>query len=116
MAKVLTISTSGNIEEVDITTGGGGGLTLVSSNAVIDFGNENNSAFITVNSAVLTNTNILGCTFIPQETSETSLDDFSLNGVTFSIQNIIDNISFDIVGSSVNDASGNYTVKYLINY
>jgi hypothetical protein len=116
MAKVLTISTSGKIEEVDIATGGGGGLNLVSSNAVIDFGNENNSAFITVNSAVLTNANILGCTFIPQDTAETSLEDFSLNGVSFSIQNIVNNVSFDVVGTATNEASGNYTVKYLITY
>jgi hypothetical protein len=96
------------------TTPSGGGVTLISSTAVINFGNENNSAFLTISNAVLTNANILGYSFIPQDTTETSLEDFSLNGVSFSIQNIIDNVSFDIVATAVNSASGNYTVKYLI--
>jgi hypothetical protein len=96
------------------TTPSGGGVSIISANAIIDFGNENNSAFITISNAVLTNSNILGYSFIPKDTAETSLEDFSLNGVSFSIQNIIDNVSFDIVGTALNEASGNYTVKYLI--
>jgi hypothetical protein len=115
MAKVLSLANDGRIVEVDIATGGGGG-NLISSNAVVNFGNENNNAFLTIANASLTNANISGFSFIPQETAETSLDDFSLNGVSFSVQNIIDNVSFDIVGMALNEASGNYTVKYLITY
>ena len=94
----------------------GGGVTCITANAVINFEYENESAVLTVSNAVLTNANILGFSFIPQETAETSLDDFSLNSVTFIIENIIDNVSFDIRGTAVNSASGNYTVKYLITY
>ncbi len=34
----------------------------------------------------------------------------------FNIENIVDNVSFDITGSSGNNATGNYTIKYLITY
>lgn len=109
MATVLTLSASGRIEEQQVSVG-----SSIVGTAIINFGNENDSAITTVLSAILTNSNIKGISFIPQETSETSLDDFSLNGVTFSIENIIDNVSFDIRGTAVNSASGNFTVKYLI--
>lgn len=115
MAKVLTLNASGGIEEVEISTGGGGGNSIF-GNAVLDFGNENDIAFLTVANASLTNTNIKSISFLPQETTETSLDDFSLNGVSFSIENIVNNVSFDIRGTSTKGASGNYAVKYLIQF
>jgi hypothetical protein len=96
------------------TAPAGGGATLLSGTSVLNFGNENDSATLTVSNGTITNSNIKSFSTIPQETSETSLDDFSINGVTFSITNIINNTSFDIVATAVNSASGNYTVKYLI--
>ena len=94
--------------------GGGGSVTLISGTALLNFGNENNSALLTIANGSLTNASIKSFSAMPQETNETSIDDFSLNGVTFSITNIINNTSFDIVGTAVNSASGNYTIKYLI--
>jgi hypothetical protein len=111
MTTVLTLSASGKIEEQNVSLG-----SSITGTAIVDFGNENNSATITVMNAILTNIDIKSISFLPQDTSETSLEDFSLNGVTFSVQNIIDNVSFDIVGTATNEASGNYTVKYLITY
>lgn len=111
MATVLTLSSSGKIEEQNVSLG-----ASISGTAIVDFENENNNATITIMNALLTNSSIKGISFLPQNTSETSLEDFSLNGVTFTIQNIIDNVSFDIVGTATNEASGNYTVKYLITY
>jgi hypothetical protein len=111
MATVLTLSASGKIEEQNVSLG-----ASVSGTAIVDFGNENDSAVLTVSSALITNSNIKGYSFIPQETTETSLDDFSLNGANFVVENIIDNVSFDIRGTATNEASGNYTVKYLISY
>jgi hypothetical protein len=111
MATVLTLSASGKIEEQNVSLG-----ASISGTVIVDFGNENNSATITVVNALLTNSSVKGVSFLPQETSETSLDDFSLNGVTFSLQKIVDNVSFDVVGIATNEASGNYTVKYLISY
>ena len=111
MAKVLTLSSTGKIEEQDVSLG----LSLTGT-AIINFGSENDSAVLTISNALITNSNIKSYSFIPQDTTATSLDDFSLNAVTFSIENIIDNTSFDIRGTAINSASGNYTVKYLITY
>lgn len=96
------------------TAPAGGGVTLLSGTSVLDFGNESSSKTLTVANTIITNSNIKSFSTLPQETSETSLEDFSLNGVTFLITNIIDNTSFDVIGTAVNQASGNYTIKYLI--
>jgi hypothetical protein len=61
-------------------------------------------------------TNIKNFTIIPKETIETSLDDFNLNGLKFNIENIINNTSFDIRATAENNASGNYTINYIITY
>lgn len=113
MAKVLTLNANGNIEEVDISTGGG---NSISGTAVLNFAIENDIAILTVANTSLTNANIKSVSFLPQETTETSLDDFSLNGVSFSVENIVNNVSFDIRGTATSSASGNYTVKYLIQF
>ncbi len=90
------------------------GSTVISGTAVLNFGNEGDSVVLTVLNGTILNSSITSVSFIPIETTETSLDDFNLNGVTFSIENIIDGVSFDIRGTAQNNATGNYTVKYLI--
>jgi hypothetical protein len=96
------------------------GATSVNGTVVLDFGSEQDRATSTITvginplAASVTNANIKNISIINTETIETSLDDFGLNGVTVGVQNIIDNTSFDIVGSALNNASGNYTVNYLI--
>lgn len=93
---------------------GSGGSTLISGTLVFDFGVETDYSVQTVLSTVITDLNIKSISFINIETSETTLDDFSLNGVSFNIENIVNNVSFDIKGNATNNASGNYTIKYLI--
>jgi len=88
--------------------------SYISGTAVLNFSSETDYVVMTVLNTLITNTGIKNVTFIPQETLVTSLDDFSLNGVSFSIENIVDNVSFDIRGTSINNASNNYTIKYLI--
>jgi len=88
--------------------------TVLTATQVFDFLNEEDKITNTILNASITNANIKSFSFIPIETYETSLDDFSLNGLSFSIANIIDNVSFDIIGTALNNASGNYTIKYLI--
>ena len=82
--------------------------------AILNFGNEEDAAVVTVANVDITPSNFRLITFVPQETTETSLDDFKLNGVDFNIENIISNTSFNIRGTAVNNASGNYTVNYYI--
>lgn len=91
-------------------------LSVLKGVTILNFGDEDNYAITTINSGLITNTNINSITFIPSGTTETSLDDFTLNGISFNIENIIDNTSFDIRGNAINNASGNYTINYNIIY
>jgi hypothetical protein len=97
----------------NLTISGGGG-SLISGNSIFNFGNEDDRITNTISNVDITNANVKSFSFIPTETAETSLDDFGLNGLNFSISNIIDNVSFDLIGNATNNASGNYTMKYLI--
>lgn len=98
------------------TGGGGGGVSSISGTSVFAFDSESNVVINTISTALITSSNAKGLLIKPTETTETSLDDFTLNGVTFSVENIIDNTSFDIRASAVNNASGNYTVTYKLIY
>jgi hypothetical protein len=91
-----------------------GDISFLNGVVAIDFGAGSTSSTLTIPNITVTNSNIVGYSFIPQETVETDLNDFSLNKVTFNIENIIDNTSFTIRGTSINTISGNYTIKYLI--
>lgn len=99
---------------VDVT--GGGGVSVITATTTWNFGDEQDEAIVTVASALLTNANLKGFTVIPSGTTATSLDDFKLNGVTFNIENIVDNTSFDIRASAINSASGAYTATYQAVY
>ena len=92
------------------------GISYITGTIILNFDTETDSVINTVLSTLITDSNIKTIMFIPKETLETSLDDFMLNGVKFNIENIIDGVSFDIRGSAINNASGNYTVKYSIGY
>jgi hypothetical protein len=96
------------------TVSGGGSAVLINGTATIDFGTENDHAQITVLEPLISTSLSLIFTYVPQETTATSLDDFSLNGVSFSIENIINATSFVIRGTALNSASGIYTIKYFI--
>ena len=117
MAKLVTLENDGSKSTLDSNTlGGTGGLSTISGTLNSNFSFENDSVITTVLSAVITNANLKTFFYLPQETSETSLDDFKLNGVVANIENIVDNVSFDIRFSATNNASGIYTIKYIINY
>jgi hypothetical protein len=94
----------------------GGGVSEITATIAITFLSEEDAAVVTISSALLTSANFKGATFIPKETTATSLDDFKLNGVSFNIENIIDNTSFDIRATALNNATGNYTITYKIIY
>lgn len=89
-------------------------LNFINGIGVIDFGVSNYTSTLTISNMLITNSNIVECSFIPIQTIEKSLSDFALNRVTFNIENIIDNTSFTIRGTAINNISGSYTIKYLI--
>lgn len=113
MAKVLCLTADGRLFEQELAAGS---LNSINANAIFNFGNEADFVTVNISNTQLTNSNIKGVSFIPIETPETSLDDFKLNDVKFCIENIVDNVSFDLTAIAGGNASGNFTVKYLITY
>lgn len=114
MAKVLTLSEEGYVVEQNIALGG---FTAISGTLNFDFGTkESDTVVMTVSDLNLTIANFKGFNFIPQNTSSTFVDDFFLNGLGFNIENIIDNVSFDIRATARNNASGIYQINYKITY
>lgn len=98
--------------------GGGGGSTVyeITATTTFTFTSESSTVVNTVLNGSLTSTNFKSATFIPQETTATSLDDFEINGLTFTIENIINNTSFDLRATAANNATGVYLVTYKITY
>jgi len=98
--------------------GGGGGTTIYTITASLTFTFVNEELYVvnTVLNGSLTNSNFLSFSIINTETSSMTLDDYTLNGVVFNIENIIDNTSFDIRASSSNGSTGTYTITYKVLY
>jgi len=70
----------------------------------------------TILNASLTNANLKSFSYVPLDTTATSLDDFKLNGVIFNIENIVNSTSFDIRATAMNNATGVYTINYKLTY
>ena len=103
-----------NADKLSLSTLVQNSQVFISDIITVDFGNELNISKVTINNEYLKNSLFKSISIVNIETQETSIDDFYINGVSFSISNIIDNTSFDIVGTALNDASGLYTIKYII--
>jgi len=88
----------------------------ISGTSVFDFGNEGDEASNIIANVNLTNANFKSFTWIPIETTATSIDDFKLNAVSFVVESITDSTNFTIRGVSDNNATGNYTISYIITY
>lgn len=113
--QVLSKVSSTDYDVTWTTPSGAGGLTVITGTINADFGIETDRVITTVANASITNALLKTVSFLPIETSATSLDDFMLNGVQMNIENIIDNTSFDIRATASNNASGIYQFKYIIN-
>ena len=92
------------------------GWTYITGTASFNFGKEMDIVINTITNTSLTNLLFRGFTYIPYDNGYNSLDDFSLNGLDFNIENIIDNTSFDVRGVASNNASGTYSITYMIIY
>jgi hypothetical protein len=93
-----------------------GSISVISAVLDVDFTNEQDEVITVVPNANLTNTNFKGFSYFPIETTATSLDDFKLNGVIFTLESIINNTSFTIRATALNNASGVYRIDYTILY
>jgi hypothetical protein len=112
--KVYALNSAGI--ETELTNAGAGGLSQISGTETFDFGNEGDFVLKIISNSFLANSNFKSFNFIPVETAQTSLDDFSLNGVGVNLEDIVNNTSFTLRAFALNNASGIYQINYVINY
>lgn len=77
---------------------------------------ESDTVLATVSNANLTNANFKSFNYIPKKYLNTFLEDFFLNGLSFNIENIIDNTSFDLRATALKNAVGIYQIDYNIQH
>lgn len=92
---------------------------LITDDIELDFGfqssDEGDIAKVNIPNLLVTNANIKSFSFISKANSEHDLDDFTAENVNFKIENIQDNVSFDIVGTAQpNNTWGKYLIKYMV--
>jgi hypothetical protein len=92
------------------------GVSNTNGDVELDFGNtvEDGNAIITVASLLVTNANFKSFSYVAKENTDHDLIDFVAEGIVFSIQNIQDNVSFDIVASVPRSTWGKYKITYKI--
>lgn len=92
------------------------GVSNTNGDVELDFGNavEDGNAIITVASLLVTNANFKSFSYVPKSNTDHDLIDFVAEGIVFSIQNIQDNVSFDIVASAIRGTWGKYKITYQI--
>lgn len=90
---------------------------IITGDVELDFGNipgGDGNATLTIANLLITNANLKSFSYIEKSNINHDLDDFVAEGVSFSIQNIQDNVSFDIVASVKNNTWGKYKITYKI--
>lgn len=88
---------------------------VISGDAELNFGAEGDgNARVTIANSFVTNANFKTFSFIEKASSDHDLDDFLAENITFAIQNIQDNTSFDIVARVPSETWGIYTITYKI--
>jgi hypothetical protein len=83
----------------------------------LDFGpatTESGNAKVSVANLLVTNANFKSFSFLRQENADHRFDDFTIEDISFAIQNIQDNVSFEIAGTAPQNAWGKYQIKYSI--
>jgi hypothetical protein len=83
----------------------------------LDFGpatTESGNAKVTIANLLITNANFRSFSFLPLENADHRFDDFTVEDISFAIQNIQDNVSFDIAASAPKNTWGKYQIKYSI--
>ena len=98
---------------VSATSSGGG----ISGQATVDFGpitTEDSIATVTVSTASVTTTSIIQVSPAGVATADHDPDDYQWDNISAYVSNIINGISFDIIGVAPNGSWGDYKFNYLI--
>jgi hypothetical protein len=90
----------------------------IAGQATVDFGastGENSIARITVSTASATTTSIIVVSPSGAITADHDTDDYQWDNISGYASNIVDGVSFDIVGVAPNGSWGEYIFNYIIN-
>ena len=110
---------NGVTTDLDTTGVGGGVVNVLTNNITFSFPTliEDESVLLTVLSPLITNLNFKSFSFLPLiSVDHENLDDFQWDNLQFNIENIIDNVSFDLRATAAKESWGNYNIKYIITY
>lgn len=95
-----------------------GGGSSVSGQATVDFGavtTENSIGRVTVATASALTASIISVTPSGAATADHDTDDYQWDNISGYVSNIINGISFDIIGVAPNGTWGDYKFNYVIN-
>jgi len=95
------------------TKGGSSGSTTTTGQVTMDFGaTEDFNTTVTVTTALVTSASIIRVSPTAIATADHDPDDYAAEGITAYATNIVNGVSFDIMGSAPNSTWG----KYLVNW
>lgn len=119
---LLNLAAGANITLTDNGTGTvtidapGGGATA--GQATVDFGavtQEDSIARVTVANAAALSSSIINVSPAGIATADHDPDDYQWDNISGYVTNIVDGVSFDIIGVAPNGAFGDYAFNYAIN-
>jgi hypothetical protein len=100
------------------TPSGGGGGSTVSGQATVNFGavtQEDSYAVVTVANTSALTASIISVTPSGVATTDHDPDDYQWDNISGYVSNIINGVSFDIIGVAPNGSWGQYKFNYTIN-
>lgn len=112
----VTASGAGATTTINIPGGGAG--STVSGQATVDFGaitQEDSYAAVTVGTASVLTSSIISVTPSGVATADHDTDDYQWDNISGYVTNIINGVSFDIIGVAPNGTWGQYKFNYTIN-
>jgi hypothetical protein len=81
-----------------------------------NFGVQNSTVVVTIANPDITTDNFKSISFLPLASADHDLDDFDLDQLKFNIENIVNNVSFDLRATAPNMTFGTFTIRYKILY
>lgn len=123
--KILNASTTGHVWTATDTVGNGswqasagGGAATVKGQATVDFGiatTENSIGIVTVATASALTASIITVCASGAVTADHDTADYQWDNISGYVSNIVNGVSFDIIGVAPNGTWGDYIFNYVIN-
>lgn len=118
--KIPIVNYNGKLKELQTgdTISGSGGSTTITGQVTIDFGpigQEDGSTITTVLTALVTTASIINIFPSGVATIDHDPDDYQVDNISAYATNIVNGVSFDVIGNAPNGSYGQYLMNYIIN-